>query len=725
MDWIIEKNEFLPDKIEHEQTIFTIGNGYLCTRGSLEEGFHGKHGATFMHGVFDEAPTVFVELVNLPDWTAFSIVLDNERFDLAKGEILSYKRQLDLQTGLLHRQICWKSPEGKTTDIRFERFISLDDSHLMLVRINIIPIDYDGEILVYASLNGEIANEIPNNPVGYKHWDWVGQELTNSSGCLHLRTRNSKINLAMAFCLSVEGDTDFQQTSWNIDNHPALIAKGQLNRGKGVTFEKRCIVYSSRDVSQPVQSASDHLERLNTVTWAKLFKDNQRAWQNEWDICDIIIDSDDDAQLIIHFNLFHLLIAAPRNDERVSIGAKTLSGYGYFGHVFWDTEIYLLPFFTYTRPEIAKNLLSYRWHRLPAARQNARKGGFLGAQFPWESAVTGREVTPIWGVDRKNPKDLIRIWTGDKQIHISSDIAYTVWQYWRITGDDEFMIKRGARIIIETAQFWVSRLEWNNIRRQYEITNVMGPDEYHEYTDNNAYTNYIVKWHLQVAVEVFKWIEKSAPEQFNRLLKDLKSTKKIFQEWQQIAEKIFIPLDKSTGMIEQFEGFFKLEELDMGSYEPRNQSIPEIIGIEETNKVQILKQPDVVMLFNLFNQEFSDKVVEVNYEYYSSRTDHSYGSSLGPAYHAIVACKLDHLQEAYEQFKQTAYMDLYDTRGNAGDGIHAASAGGTWQVIVFGFAGLSVNNEGWEINPKLPDNWKRLSFKFFHKGKLQEVNINK
>ncbi|MCD6576820.1 MAG: glycoside hydrolase family 65 protein [Anaerolineaceae bacterium] len=724
-DWTIERNEFLPEKIEHEQTIFTIGNGYLSTRGSLEEGYPGEYATTFVHGVFDEAPTHFIELVNIPDWSALSIILDGERFDLSKGKILSYNRKLDLQTGLLERRISWKSPAGKITDLVFKRFASLDNHHLLLVSVKIKPIDYSGKITVRAGLDGQITNEIPNYLVGYRHWDWVGQGTSDSSGWLHLRTKNSKIDLAMAFNLTVGGKADIQKTSWNLDNHPTLLCSCHLACGESVSYEKRCVIYTSRDVSQPAQEARKHLKNLASVSWKKLFNENRSTWQHEWDLCDVVIDSDDDAQLTMRFNLFHLLIAAPRKDDRVSIGAKTLSGYGYFGHVFWETEIYLLPFFTYTRPEIARNLLSYRWRCLSAARQKAQSNNFSGAQYSWESAVTGREVTPTWVIDGKNQKELIRIWTGDIQIHISADIAYAIWQYWKITGDNKFMIDRGGQIILETAQFWASRLEWSDSDDRYEITDVIGPDEYHEHVNNNAYTNYFVRWHLRIAVKLFEWLKESAPEQFNKLSTNLGLSPEIVQGWSQMVQQIFIPKNETTGMIEQFEGFFALKDLDLNSYEPRNRSMQEILGIKEANKVQILKQPDVIMLLYLFNKQFLDEVVKSNYEYYSIRTDHTFGSSLGPAIHALVACRLNRLQEAYMQFERTAYMDLNDTRGNSRDGIHAASAGGAWQIVVFGFAGLSVNDEGWKISPKLPDNWRRLSFKFFHKGKLQKIDISK
>ncbi len=227
-----------------------------------------------------------------------------------------------------------------------------------------------------------------------------------------------------------------------------------------------------------------------------MWETHRQAWESEWERSDVLIEGDDEAQLAIRFNIFQLLIAAPRHDEHVNLGAKTLSGYGYRGHSFWDTEVFMLPFFIYVRPEIARLLLSYRWHLLDGARAKAKANNLAGAQYPWESAGTGEEVTPTWVLDPRDRTKLIRIWTGDIEIHISADVALGIWKYWKATGDTEFLLERGAEIILETARFWGSRAEWDEEHQRYEINDIIGPDEYHDHVDNNVYTNALARWNL-------------------------------------------------------------------------------------------------------------------------------------------------------------------------------------------------------------------------------------
>jgi kojibiose phosphorylase len=436
----------------------------------------------------------------------------------------------------------------------------------------------------------------------------------------------------------------------------------------------------------------------------------------------VVIEGDEDAQIALRFNLFQLLIAAPRNDDRVNIGAKTLSGFGYRGHCFWDTEIFMLPVFIYTAPPIARNLLTYRWHNLPGARAKARQNGFEGAQFPWESAGEGVEVTPNFVPDFSDPHKLVRIWTGDIEIHISADIAYAAYRYWQVTGDEEWFIKKGAELVLDTAKFWGSRAEWNGRRGCYEFRDVIGPDEYHEHVDNNAYTNAMARWNLETALKVLDWLKSNAPQQAERLSHVLDLNTERLTHWQDVINKIYFPV-RPDGVIEQFDGYFQLKYIDLEKLEPRDRSAQVIFGIQGTNETQVLKQPDVLMVQYLLPEQFAPEVVHSNYDFYSPRTDHTFGSSLGPSIQAIMACRVGRIEEAYEHFIRAARADLWDSRGNARDGIHAASAGGSWQAVVFGFANLRLGPDGWSIDPQLPAHWKCLSFKFFYRGELQSVLI--
>jgi trehalose/maltose hydrolase-like predicted phosphorylase len=709
--WKITEEKFTPEQGHHKETIFTIGNGYLSTRGVFEEGYPDERRATFIHGIFDEVPLVFTELANAPDWLPLQIYLNGERFSLDMGTIEQFERQLDLRTGVLRRTVCWRSASGDRAMLVFERFASLADEHLLCLRCQITP-DFDGRIEIRVSLNGHMDND------GFAHWHWVSQGEREGAYYLHGRTRATGIDVALAMRLTSTPHAPLEY--WDAQNVPTLRMAFPAKPGESITVEKFVGIASSRDTQDPISMAVEHAYAAQS--WASAFEAQEQAWSHEWERCDIQIEGDEEAQLAIRFNLFQLLIAAPRHDNRVNIGAKTLSGFGYRGHSFWDTEIFMLPLFIYTSPEIARNLLDYRYERLAGARKKAQANGFQGAQFPWESADTGEEVTPTWVPHYADRTKLIRIWTGDIEIHISADVAYAAYLYWQVTGDDAWFIEKGAELVVDTAKFWASRAEWNQETRQYEFTDVIGPDEYHDHVDNNFYTNRMAQWNLQTALDILAWLDAQSPAKANELAQRLELTSELLSQWRNVLANIFVSI-RSDGLIEQFEGYFQRRDVSLPSLEPREISAQMLFGIEGCSETQVLKQPDVLMLQYLLPEQFTEEQVRVNYDYYTARTDHTHGSSLGPSIQAIMACEVGKPEDAYEHFIRAVRADLRDVRHNAGDGIHGASAGGTWQAVVFGFAGLRVMPERWTVQPRLPKHWKRLSFRFIHRGRLQNVEI--
>jgi trehalose/maltose hydrolase-like predicted phosphorylase len=710
--WNVTEEAFDPKKQHHKETIFTIGNGYLSTRGAFEEGYPNDSRATFVHGVFDDVPLVFTELANAPDWLPIHVYLNGERFSLGDGIVESFERWLDLRTGLLTRSVRWRSSAGHKATLNFERFASLQDEHLFCVRCQITP-EFDGELEIRASLQGNMDND------GFSHWSWVSQGERDEAYYLQNQTRATGMDVALAMRLvSMSDATSFAY--WDAQNVPTVRMTFSAKRGEPITVDKFVGIATSRDTQDVVGMAVDHA--LAAQSWESAFEANQHAWSREWERCDIEIEGDDEAQLAIRFNLFQLLIAAPRHDSRVNIGAKTLSGFGYRGHSFWDTEIFMLPLFIYTAPEIARNLLDYRYQRLSGARQKAKANGFQGAQFPWESADTGEEVTPTWVPHYADRTKLIRIWTGDIEIHISADIAYAVYLYWQVTSDEAWFVDRGAEMILDTAKFWASRAEWDKESQRYEFNDVIGPDEYHDHVDNNFYTNRMAKWNIQTALDVLEWLKVQVPSKAEELIERLELTPEALQKWQDVLSQIYLSI-RPNGLIEQFEGYFQRRDVDLASLEPREISAQVLFGIEGCNETQVLKQPDVLMLQYLLRKEFSDEQLRINYDYYTARTDHTHGSSLGPSIQTIMACEVGKPEDAYEHFIRAVRADLRDVRHNAGDGIHGASAGGTWQAIVFGFGGLRVTAQGWSTTPQLPRHWKRLSFRFSHHGNLQIVEI--
>ena len=713
--WKITEENFDPAKQNHKETIFTIGNGYFCTRGAFEEGFKGDRRATFVHGVFDAVPISVSELANIPDWLPLTVYLEGERFALDQGQILAYQRELDLRTGVLVRTVRWQSPSGLKATLTLERFTSMDDDHLGLIRCQVVP-EFQGTVEFRMGLKGDMDNE------GLAHWHWVSQSYQEGVTSLLNRTRSSGIELASAMVAKSVMGTCLEDAYCDVENAPMRTLKMAAEAGKPLVVEKVVAIVTSRDTSRMTEEAIQHVKSI--ADWDSALKDHQAAWEKEWERTDVVIEGDAEAQLAIRFNLFQMLIAAPRHDERVNIGAKTLSGFGYRGHSFWDTEIFMLPLFTYTAPHIARNLLTYRYRNLAGARDKAQGNNVEGAQFPWESADTGQEVTPTWVpyYGDLNSKKMVRIWTGDIEIHISADVAYAVYQYWHVTGDDAWFIEKGAELILDTAKFWASRAEWSQSENRYEYTDVIGPDEYHEHVDNNFYTNRMAQWNLQTAFEVLDWLKSHDPDKAKELEERLDLSIERLAKWREVIDKIYLNIQPS-GVVEQFEGYFQRKFVDLQAMEPRDRSVQVILGIEGTNETQVLKQPDVLMLFHVLRDYYTLEQVRINYNYYTPRTDHTYGSSLGPSIQSIMACEVGKPEDAYEHFIRAARADLHDVRGNAGDGIHAASAGGLWQAIVFGFAGLRLSPEGWMVNPRLPRHWQRVAFKFIQRGQMHSVEI--
>lgn len=718
--WTISNPSFEPDQQHHRETVFTMGNGYFCSRGTLEEGYPGDHPLTLAHGVFDDMPISFTELANLPAWLDMTITVDGRLYRLDQGTCLAFERHLDLWSSVLQRSVRWQAPSGAVLDLTFERFASYATPHVGALRVLITPVNQMCSVTVATGINGHVSNE------DLLHWFHLDQGQTDDGNIwLHSRTRHSGLELAAA--ATVHASPEATVTVQQCIGQPRVIVSQKVAPCQTLQVDKLVSYTTSRDPGAPSGNVVTRaIGLLADREYDAEKTDHITAWSALWEDSDVEIEGDPEAQIAIRFNLYQLLIAAARQDERVSIGAKTLSGLGYRGHVFWDTEIFIVPFFSYTQPDLARNMLMYRYHTLPGARRKAAANGYDGAQYAWESAVTGDEVTPTWVPDPKG-KGLIRIWTGDIEIHISADIAYTIMQYWHATGDDPFVRDYGAEMILDTACFWGSRAEpeVEDGQRRYAFRDVIGPDEYHDHVDNNAFTNRMAQWHLQTAFEVLDWLDAHHPARAQELRHALDLSEERLAHWRDVIENVILLHDPATGLFDQFEGFFDLKPIAPETIRQSDRSMQLVLGIEGANETQILKQADVIMLLCLLREEFDRRTWQVNWDTYMPITDHQYGSSLGPSFHAWAACEIGRPDEAYEHFMLAARADLRDIRGNAGDGIHAASAGGLWQAIVFGFAGLRLTADGPTIRPQLPSSWQHLRFLIRFRGNKYVVDVQR
>ena len=734
--WQVSEDSFSPNlkQIQSQETAFTIGNGYFCTRGAFEEGYPHATAATLLFGVFDTVPIAKEELANVPNWIGIKLFINGERFRLDQGKLLAYTRTLDIQTAVLHRNLLWESPRGVRISVSSDRFASLADEHLGIIRYTVTieetPKDQSVEVVLRSSFDVGVGN------YNLMHWDTQDQGHTSDLLWLQSETKHTHVSLTQTMSFITDAP-DVQKEFVDSDAAPSIRLTSMLTPGSSLTAEKTVMMYTSRDADDPWYAATTHHHQLiNTVdketpasnhtgfVYDAQFVKQQEAWKEYWQQADVIIEGDDKAQVGLRYNIYQLRINASDHDSRYSIAAKGLTGFGYRGHVFHDTEIFMLPFFTYILPDISRDLLLYRYHLLPAARKKAASNGFAGAQYPWESTLNGEETTPP-SIIHPETGEVIPVLNGFIELHITSSIAHAFWEYWQVTGDNDFMRDYGVELLLSTALFWDSRAEKNEQHHNYEITDVIGPDEWHEHVHNNAHTNVMAQNNLQNALTAFQWLKIAEPTKAATLTKQLDLTDERLAHMQDVQEHIKVPIDPKTGLIEQFDGFFKLPTLELDKYKGRKDSYQGIIGVEAVQKYQIVKQADVLMLLTMLRQAFDTHTKKINWDYYFPITDHDYGSSLTPALHAILGNELGHIDEAYKMFMKGALVDLENLRGNTPEGIHAACAGAVWQAVVFGFAGLRVTNDGYTTSPHWPALWKRIAFHFKHKGETISIDLRR
>ncbi|MGA7385143.1 MAG: glycosyl hydrolase family 65 protein [Methylocella sp.] len=705
--WVFGADGYDPLRESSVESRFAISNGFLGVRG----GRATTRGArwvvparTYVAGLFDTPGTERATpgLVPAADWLQVRILLPDGPLVHHPGDMSSHRMTLDVRRGALLSE----SRQLKTADLgirlRTLRLVSLSERTVGLQLIQLEIEDGVIDVTLEASFEGVELGLVTER---------VDQDL----GVWHTQHSGKGLAMATASSLQIDGQ----------DLPPTAL--GQLKRswswksrpGQVVCFERTvAVVRSDTQGVDPGSGARDKLGFARHIGWHGMFAAHEAAWTSRWQCSDVEVDGDAEAQRALRFALYHLNSAANPADERVSIGARALTGDDYRGHVFWDTEIYLLPFYVLTWPEAARALLMYRFHTLDAARAKAAGMGWRGALYAWESADSGAEMTPeqAIGPDRK----IIDILCGKQEQHISADVAYAVWQYWQATGDEGFLFNAGAEILLETARFWSSRAQ-PEADGYGHIRGVIGPDEYHEHIDDNAFTNVMARWNIRRALDVAALLRERWPERWARLSSRLGLNDTELEQWRSVAETMATGLDLKTGLFEQFAGFFALEQIDLAAYAGRSVPMDVVLGRERIQKSQVIKQADVVALLGLLPEEFVRETGAENFLYYEPRCGH--GSSLSRAMHGMVAARLGYSAMALRYFRQTAAIDLADTHVAIDGGVHIAALGGIWLTAVFGFAGLSLHSDGIAVDPQLPANWRSLGFSLQWRSRRLKIRI--
>lgn len=741
--WIIEETSFHEKYTGKCESIFTQGNGYLGLRNSLEERYVDTVRGMFITGTFNKASKEeATELPNISDIVNMEIELNGERFSMTEDNLKEYSRTLNLYTGETCRNVLWEGKNGDVVQLSFHRFVSYKNVHVIGAYVEIKPVNCDVKATVVSGINAQVTNN------GAQHLTEVSKRAFDEKYLqMGMVTTESEVAIAVSTVHDVFLDGEkTEETAYKIvDDRRKIHAKIQLDIPKGETarVEKISTVHSSRDLEytgsgkEPDKetvyaNGLENLKEAECKGYRTLLQESREVWEAIWKKQDIVIDSrEDDAQVAVRFALYHLQIMVRKEDNRVGIGAKALSGEGYKGHSFWDTETFIFPYFQMAEPEVARTLLEFRYKGLYGARKKAKENGYKGAMYPWEAAwISDGEVTPyVIGVNVHTGETLICL-TGVIEQHITSDIIFALWQYYTATGDQDFMDRYGYEMIIETARFWNSRLEWIEENGRYEIRDVIGPDEYKEHVDNNAYTNYMAHANMRLAVQVIGLICGEKKDLYGKMQKLMQeegtSLEQLERELEDKIEKLYIPQpDEKTGIIPQFDGYFGLKEIDLSAYKKASVvgTIYNDYSFEDVQNMQAGKQADIVELLYQMEDITTPENKAENYAYYEARTLHD--SSLSKAIHSITACDLGMDKEAYDMFMSAAFTDLGQEMKSSDAGIHSANMGGVWQDVVMGFGGVRIHDGHLRIRPNCPKQWEKFTYPIYWKGNKLDVTVCK
>lgn len=710
--WCVRKTAFAPDGEADDETIYTLSNGYLGVRGALELDGRTKDAATYIAGLYDkkeEPETVesrgYVKNKALtpayavvPDADLIELEADGVPFDFINSAVVDFRRTLDMKRGFVVNEYVLKNPAGKTVSVKTLSFLSRVHLHDVYTRVEIEPLDFCTKTTV------RFKNRLCRTPKFIRRLKDYVSKTDLVAACerdgvcaLEAEIFDTKERVFLRAQTLGAGTRYAIVTSDGIDE--AFVFDAECD--KTYAFEKRCDYYTSRDQTVPA---------FETIDTSQRFDENAAVWQKLWRAADVRVVGDDEVQAGLRWNIFNLLQLADPSNVDVSIAATGLHGQGYFGHAFWDTEIFMIPFYLATYPEEAKSLLLYRYNRLDKAREVARAEGCAGAKFPWTSAYTGADVTPPdWAASSK------------REIHIAGAVAYAMYNYYLHTGDDAFYRAYGIETVVETAEYYASRATLG-ADGKYHILDVTGPDEYNIHVNDNYYTNYLAVWNMNEAVSAMERLKVEDGAAYRRIAAAT-DYERAAERLQDVAARMAFPPARD-GVLEQYDGFFKLK--DTGGFARDAFGMPIDRKRVFDSGLQELKQPDIVMLFYLFPDAFPADVQKAAYRYYEKRCKH--GSSLSPSIHCVTGLRNGFRDRAYGYLYLTAMLDLKNLHldKNLYEGVHIACAGGTWAAAVYGFGGVSIRDGMLHIqNPSLPDKWSELSFSFLFRGTTFDVSVGR
>lgn len=729
-EWSIVEEGFHAANNEITESLMSLGNGRMGQRGNFEEKYTGKTLlGNYVAGVYfpdktrvgwwkNGYPNYFAKVLNACNWIGIDLKIGNEVLDLNTCTVEEFRRELNMQQGVLSRVATVQMANGKRLKIQSKRFCSMVDDESGAIRYAVTPLNFDDSITVTPYLDGNIRNRDSNYDEGF--WDEIHKETSFSQGYLVLETKENpygveqfRVATGMAFDIRINDlKTDYQSLPVRQEKFVAGVVHLDVKEGQELVIYKYGVNLSSSNYAYEalIPEAKQYISRIVEKGFEQLYAEHVQAWAHKWEKNDITIEGDIAAQQGIRFNIFHLGQTYTGEDERLNIGPKGFTGEKYGGSTYWDTEAYCIPFYLSTADEkVSRNLLVYRHKHLKKAIENAEKLGFTdGAALYPMVTMNGEECHNEWEITFE-------------EIHRNGAIAFAIYDYTRYTGDETYLSEFGLEVLIGISRFWKQRITWSAEKEQYVMLGVTGPNEYENNVNNNWYTNYIACWTLRYTSEI---IGKLAESNASRLQEIMALTHFDQQtetdSWKHIVENMYFPYDKKREVYLQQQGFLDKEILtvdDIKAHRPINQKW----SWDRILRSCFIKQADVLQGLYLFEDAFSAEEIRRNFEFYEPMTVHE--SSLSPCVHAILAAKIGMKEKAYEMYLRTARLDLDDYNNDTEDGLHITSMAGTWMSVVKGFAGQRVENGLLVLNPYLPEQWKAYSFRIGFRKSLLLVKV--
>lgn len=764
--WSLRYHGFEPTEERLREALTTVGNGYFGTRGAYEgEGIKGNihYPGTYVAGLFNRIPsevhgkTIYNnDFVNCPNWLSIELRVDNDDFIRPLDtDVLEYTHTLDMRNAIMSREITFRDASGRITTISSRRIASLDQVHLGAIEYRITARNYSGTVTLRSSIDGTVRNYGVERyrDLSSKHLEALDSGDQDAGGgesqiFLHTRTNGSDVRICMnSRSRFFAGEQEVRPTR-QLFSEPGLVTEVftvDVQQERPLIYEKTVSLYTSADWDsrRPERESRELLRDL--PRFEQLLGHHIDAWSRLWNRVDIVIEGDRFAQKAIRLHAYHLLVTANPHSTFVDNGlpARGLHGEAYRGHIFWD-ELFISPFYNLHFPEVTRSHLMYRYRRLDAARAIAREEDFEGALYPWQAADDGTRDSQTLHYNPQSGE-----WGPDLtylQRHINVAIAYDIWEYFYTTDDSEFVNEYGMEMLLEMARFWAGIARIDDADGRYHIRKVVGPDEFHEKypgaseggIDDNAYTNIMAAWLLHKTIETYHHRPKPVKQ---RLREQVGFDESELERWDDIVHKMYVPI-REDGIIEQFSGWMELEEIDWKEYRRRYGNIrrmDRILKAEGTspNRYKVIKQADVLQCFYMLAPAQVTNILELmgyqpgdptellrrNYEYYIEHTSH--GSTLSYVVHSSISNYLEsHRQDKWNWFLEALKSDIHDTQGGTTlEGIHCGVMAGTIEILFKGFAGIHLFKDKIELNPQLPQSWRRLSFKITHRANTLVLEI--